>query len=124
MIAVGTAVNQFGFAYLILEAELGYDSSFQPFWQLSDTVMKKYTYYTWFNENFEILNDNTSKLQKHFFNMGKIMHVNWGKKLQKLKKMLKLKTETIGENISPRDINVQINKHKHTNKHERYSRHH
>lgn len=71
MIAVGTAVNQFGFAYLILEAELGYDSSFQPFWQLSDTVMKKYTYYTWFNENFEILNDNTSKLQKHFFNMGK-----------------------------------------------------
>ena len=38
--------------------------------------------------------------------------------------MLKLKTETIGENISPRDINVQINKHKHTNKNQRYSRHH
>ena len=36
--------------------------------------------------------------------------------------MPKLKTETIGENISPRDINVQINKHKLTNKHQRYSR--
>lgn len=55
MIAVGIAINQFAFAYLILEAELGYDSSFQPLWQLSDTVMKKYTYYTWFNENLEMI---------------------------------------------------------------------